>query len=250
VKEALRRRIRAFQNHYEIQVANQMKLEPGDCIGIGVIPPSEETITIWDTSPAPISLYVRDAQALLKRRWGWFMKKRFSLEVDGHIWGSWDLSRATTLRLVWNQKVSCKEDQEETTVWADQLKDWVKSRGDMRVTRNNMTWDEETIVPGDTFEVHERRRGGSSQKKHRDPFSVKNFNPRMARRKRVEAAARELREQHQKEEELEESIKWKSTSVTYEGEEFIMHDFVNDEWNKSTARRFARWVRSFSGLER
>jgi hypothetical protein len=59
-----------------------------------------------------------------------------------------------------------------------------------------------------------------------------------------------LREKHQAEEALEESIRWKSTSVTYEGEESITRAFVNDDWNEQTARQFGRWVRSFSGLER
>jgi hypothetical protein len=72
----------------------------------------------------------------------------------------------------------------------------------------------------------------------------------MARRKKIEAMARELREKPRAEDVLEESIRQRSTSVIYEGEEFIARVFVDDEWNKLTARRFGRWIRSFSGLER
>jgi hypothetical protein len=79
---------------------------------------------------------------------------------------------------------------------------------------------------------------------------VKNFNARMARRKRIEAIARTEREKRQAEEAVEDSIRYRSTSVNYEGEEFITRDFVEEVWNKATARRFGRWVRSFSGFER
>jgi hypothetical protein len=72
----------------------------------------------------------------------------------------------------------------------------------------------------------------------------------MARRKRIEAIARAEREKRQAEEVLEDSIRFRSTIVYYEGEEFVTREFVDDEWNKGTARRFGRWVRSFSGLER
>jgi hypothetical protein len=34
------------------------------------------------------------------------------------------------------------------------------------------------------------------------------------------------------------------------GEGFVTREFVNEEWNKRTARRFGRWIRSLSGLER
>jgi hypothetical protein len=133
---------------------------------------------------------------------------------------------------------------------ANQVRQWIDSIGDRYIKRNNQPWNGVDIIPGDKFEACERRKGGSGPKKYPDPFSVKNFNPRMARRKRVEAAARALREKHQAEEELEDSIRWRSTSVTYEGEEFVTREFVNDEWNKQTARRFGRWIRNFSGLER
>jgi hypothetical protein len=129
------------------------------------------------------------------------------------------------------------------------VEDRIKEQGDQRVTRDNMPWDEGKISPGDVFEVHQRQRGGASPKKCRDPFSEKNHNPRMARRKRVKALVRALREKQKEEAELEESTRWKSTAVTYEEQEFITKAFVNDEWNKGTARRFARWVRGFSGFE-
>jgi hypothetical protein len=127
---------------------------------------------------------------------------------------------------------------------------WLIERVKMHVKRNNLPWDGKTVMPGDRFEALERTHGGAGPTKSHDPFSVKNFNARMARRKRVEAIARELREKRQAEEELEESIKQRSTSVIYEGQQFITREFVDDEWNKLTARRFSRWVRSFSKLER
>jgi hypothetical protein len=120
----------------------------------------------------------------------------------------------------------------------------------MHILRNNLSWDEKTDEPGDQFEAKDRVHGGGGMTKARDPRSVKNYNARTARRKRVEAIARELREKREAEEELEESVRQRSTSVVYEGQQFITREFVDEEWNKLTARRFARWVRTFSRLER
>jgi hypothetical protein len=58
------------------------------------------------------------------------------------------------------------------------------------------------------------------------------------------------REKRQAEENLAEEIKLNSTSVTYDGEEFVTTKFTLDDWNKSTQRRFARWVQSWSELTR
>jgi hypothetical protein len=127
---------------------------------------------------------------------------------------------------------------------------WIKAQGNQRVAKNNMPWDEVTILPGDTFEVHSRQRGGAGPRKSRDQFTGKNHNPRMARRKRIEALSRELREKQKAEDELEETLKWRSTSVIYDGHEFVTRMFINDEWSKHTVRHFSKWVRSFSGLER
>jgi hypothetical protein len=249
MKEALDADLRVMLNHRGVY-DQRFDLEPGDCVHVNNPLQSARSIIVWDLTPFASILTLEETQNLLKRRLGWIHRGRISLLRNEEPWSGWDISGASTLRFVWKGKITCRCEGEEIAVWVDQVQDWIKANGDQRVTRNNMPWDEKTILPGDTFEIHQRQRGGSSPKKCRDPFSVKNFNPRIARRKRVEAAARALRVQHQKEEELEESIRWKSTSITYEGEEFVTREFVKDEWNKQTARRFAKWVRSFSGLER
>lgn len=66
----------------------------------------------------------------------------------------------------------------------------------------------------------------------------------------MEAAARALREKIQAEEVLEESKRLRSTAVIYEGHEFVTRAFIDEEWNKSTARRFSKWVQSFSDIPR
>jgi hypothetical protein len=110
--------------------------------------------------------------------------------------------------------------------------------------------DEETIEPGDSFEAIQRMHGGTDPRKCQDPFSQKNHNPRMARRKRVDAIARTEREKRQAEENLAAEIIQNSTSITYEGHEFVTRNFAVEDWNKSTQRRFARWVQNWSGLTR
>jgi hypothetical protein len=95
-----------------------------------------------------------------------------------------------------------------------------------------------------------RMHGGAGPRKCQDPFSQKNHNPRMARRKRIEAIARTEREKRQAEEDLTEEIKQNTTSVTYENQEFVTPKFALDDWNKSTRRRFARWIESWSSLSR
>jgi hypothetical protein len=64
------------------------------------------------------------------------------------------------------------------------------------------SWNGTEILQKNQLEALQGMKGGAAPKKYRDPFSVKSFNARMARRKRVEAAARELRMKHKAEVEL------------------------------------------------
>jgi hypothetical protein len=215
IRAALDADPRVMLNHRGVY-DKQFELESGYCVHVNNSLHSAKRIVVWDLKPFASELSLEEAQSLLKRRFGWIRRGRITLLKDEKPWTGWDISGASIFHFAWKDKILCKCDGEETMIWGDQVKDWTKAYGDRRVTRNNMPWDEVTILPGDTLEIHQRQRGGSSPKKYRDPFSTKHFNPRMARRKRVEAAARALREQHHTEKELEESIKWKSTSVTYE----------------------------------
>jgi hypothetical protein len=147
------------------------------------------------------------------------------------------------------REIRCKDPNCTATVRKDRAWQWLRGMRDMHITRNNLPWDGKTVEPGDHFEAKDRVHGGGMTKA-RDPCSAKNFNARMARRKRVAAIARELREKREAEVEFEDSVRQRSTSVVYDGHQFITSDFVDEDWNKQTARRFTRWVRSFSHLER
>jgi hypothetical protein len=178
---------------------------------------------------------------------------------DSHSKIEWD---GKTLKVGWRcrggmykddteeRDIICKDPESMMTVKKEKAWEWLKDHEGMNIQRNHRSWDGKTVIPGDKFEALGRLRGGAGPKKYRNPNSVKNFNARMARRKKIEVIARAEREKRHAEEELEDSIRYRSTSVNYEGEEFITRAFVNEDWNKQTSRRFARWVRNFSGLER
>jgi hypothetical protein len=179
---------------------------------------------------------------------------RWKIARNDEIWNYQDMEPGDHFEL-WEGKkeerdVICKDLTTTVTVKKEEARIWLFNHVRMNIKRNNMPWDGTTVEPGDKFEALGKLNGGAGPKKYRDPFSVKNFNARMACRKRVEAAARELREKLHAEEALEESVRQRSTSVIYEGQEFITRVFVDEDWDKLTARRFSRWVRSFSRLER
>lgn len=86
----------------------------------------------------------------------------------------------------------------------------------------------ETEIPHQDRAIREEVRKRARSRRARDPNSVKNFNARMARRKRIEAIARAEREKRRAEEDLEDAIRFRSTTVIYEGEEFVTRALVED----------------------
>jgi hypothetical protein len=58
------------------------------------------------------------------------------------------------------------------------------------------------------------------------------------------------REKRKAGEEVEAAIAAKTTMVTFQGEEFLARAFIDQDWDKSTQCRFARWVKGFSELDR
>jgi hypothetical protein len=168
------------------------------------------------------------------------------IERNGEFWNYQTIEPGDHFDL-WENKteerdVICKDLETTVTVKKEEARVWLQNHEGMNIQRNHRSWDGKTVVPGDNFEALGRLRGGAGPRKYRDINSVKNFNARMARRKKIEAIARAEREKRHTEEELEDSIRYRSTSVNYEGEEFIAREFVKEEWNKQTSRRFARWV--------
>jgi hypothetical protein len=250
--ESKRDQMKVLLNGLEIQ-SDDSELRPGDVIELGALPHTKSTeIWVWDTERIPRLMQMAEAKKMMQDRLEWIRKDRILLLRNGTPWEQWRINSegTITLQFQWRNKVCCADDEKRLYLWAEQVRTWTGAHGDQRVLRNEHTWDEETIRPGDFFEIRGRLRGGAGPTKSRDLYSVRNYCPRMARRKRIEAVARELREKQRAEEDLEESIRWKATEITYEGHEFVTRDFVNDEWNKYTAHRFARWVQSFSGLPR
>jgi hypothetical protein len=245
---------------------NGEELDPGDVLearirtvprGIGRGKTCRKGIPIYDPQPedkpytvGPLKeAYSRDElMEWLKNNEGWVISR------NGDPWNYQTIEPGDHFQFPREERelraISCSDDEgtqnlNEAQTWA-----WLANRANRNILRNNQPWDNIKVLPGDKFEARSRKKGGAGPAKSRDIFSVRNYSPRMARRKKIEAAARELREKQRAEEELEESIRWKATEITYEGQEFITRDFVNVEWNKYTARRFARWVQSFSGLPR
>jgi hypothetical protein len=209
-------------------------------------PPSQTRYTLG--SESIINLSEEEMKAWLEEN------ARWKIARNEEFWNYQDMEPGDNFHL-WENKlkereVVCKYPDMTVTVKKNQARVWLFNHIKMNIKRNNMPWDGQMVETGDKFEALGKRLAGAGPKKYRDPFSVKNFNARMARRKKIEASARDLREKRQAEDALEESICQRSTSVIYEGEEFITRSFVDDKCNKSTARRFGRWIRSFSGLER